>query len=270
MGLFDRRRAKALAGRVNCASAAATLGLAALAMTASRPAQAKDFRNSYVAFTLPERWDCEFRDTEFVCRNVNDPQARREAVIILTAKEVGAQDSFKDYELHLKQPRMLPSRTGVPQASKIIPISQSLRKINDQMWVDGMHLSSEVPNYYTRYLATIKEKIAILVTFSAHTSAYARYVQDFFRAISSLRVTVARSEIGNQAGNGGMGLGPGGGGLGGGLGFPDPPPEQDPEASGGSSTGSLLAVFGFFLGAIGLYLLLKSKKKKDRHPTRRY
>ena len=35
--------------------------------------------------------------------------------------------------------------------------------INDHPWLDGLHLNSEIPGYYTRYLATIKDQLAILV-----------------------------------------------------------------------------------------------------------
>ncbi|RYZ85297.1 MAG: outer membrane protein assembly factor, partial [Proteobacteria bacterium] len=50
------------------------------------------------------------------------------------------------------------------------------------------HLSSEVQNYFTRYLASIKGRIAVLVTFSAHKQFYTKYSQDFFKAVSTLRV----------------------------------------------------------------------------------
>ena len=58
-----------------------------------------------------------------------------------------------------------------------------------------MHLGSEVPYYYTRYLATVKVQIAILVTFSAHQRYYTKYSNDFFKAILSLRVN-APNKIG--------------------------------------------------------------------------
>ena len=231
-----------------------------LGLLAAAPAEAKTFSTSYLTFDLPDRWNCEFRDTEFVCRSEKDPQSSREALIIVTAKEVGVADSLSDYEAHLKSPRLLPSRSGVAQPSKIYRVQQ--RKISDQPWVDGMHLTSELPGYYTRYLATTKEKIAILVTFSAHTSAYTKYVQDFFRSIESLRVTVTHSSLARGEDGGGGVLGVGGGAASGAFG--ELAPEGDATAGGGGGGGSAGGVFvglGLVLGAVGLYLLYKRKQK---------
>ena len=52
-----------------------------------------------------------------------------------------------------------------------------------------MHLGSEIPNYYTRYLAAVKGRVAVLVTFSAHKKYYTKYSGQFFEAIKTLRVT---------------------------------------------------------------------------------
>lgn len=226
-------------------------------------ASAKTFFNSYVSFELPERWECDLRDTEFVCRNSNDPKSKREAVIILTAKEVGPQDNLTDYQAHLTGARMLPSRTSaVPQPSKVLRVDQ--KKIADQVWIDGFHLASEVPNYYTRYLATTKDKIGILVTFSAHTTVYANYVNEFLRSIESLRVTVSRSTLANddpQSGNPGPGA-PGFPSAFPGLDEPDDPTSSG--KSGGGAVGMLFAGGGLGLGALALLLLLKRRKEEQK------
>ena len=153
-------------------------------------ANAKIFRNAYVSFELPDKWDCTTEGTEWVCTSTYKGQVK-EAMIIFTAKETGPSDSMSKYEEHLKQSRLLPNRNGEPTQSKIIHIKR--RFIFEQEWVDGMHLGSEVANYYTRYLAGIKENVAVLVTFSAHLQHYTKYSSDFFRAVQSLRVVAARS-----------------------------------------------------------------------------
>ena len=76
-------------------------------------------------------------------------------------------------------------------------------KINDHQWVEGLQKGSEIPNYFTRYVATIKEKIAILVTFSAHADHYALYSKDFFRAIQSLRVIASKNLLAQPSGTSG-------------------------------------------------------------------
>ncbi|MCB0378196.1 MAG: hypothetical protein KDD33_06865 [Bdellovibrionales bacterium] len=170
-------------------------------------AQAKVFRNSYVSFELPPKWDCYLENTAWVCRFAIEksclgPKAAsktceaqrkktKEAIIILTAKEVGPKDSFKGYYDHLKQPRPIVTRKGHRATSKIIHVKPV--SISEHKWVDGMHLGSEIPHYYTRYLATIKGNIAVLVTFSAHKLFYSRYSSHFFRAIKSLRVTATKA-----------------------------------------------------------------------------
>ncbi len=225
---------------------------------------AKLFRNSYVSFELPVKWDCSLVDTEWVCRNTDIGQQRdKEAIIILTAKEVGPADSFQAYEAHLKAQKILPSSAGQAVRSQILNVTQ--RQINGHPWVDGMHLNSEVRDYYTRYLATVKDRIAVLVTFSAHKLHYSKYTSDFFRAIESLRVLSTRGLMNSQT------LGsvrPGSETLGANIqtalpaDFGEDLPEEGSGGSGSGSTQMILAV-AVLLGAIGAYLLLKKNKKES-------
>ncbi len=170
--------------------------------------QAKVFRNSYVSFELPNRWDCYLENTAWICRYAiskvclgagankkecaEQRKKTKEAIIILAAKEVGPKDSFKEYYNHLKAPRPIITKGGKRTSSKIIhvkPIS-----IEKHRWIDGMHLGSEIPHYYTRYLATLKGNISVLVTFSAHKLFYSKYSSEFFRAIKSLRVLATKAK----------------------------------------------------------------------------
>jgi hypothetical protein len=139
------------------------------------------------------------------------------------------------------------------------------KKIADLPWVDGFHKSSEVPNYLTRYLATTKGRIAVLVTFSAHQLYYSKYSGDFLKAIGSLRV-IAPKENPNGA-SGGGGDGPFGSvgpmdfaGAEGGL-----PEEGQAGAGGGSAFGGktkAVLALAIVLAALGIYMLLKKGKKK--------
>lgn len=238
----------------------AVLGLSLLAPLST---EAKTFRNAYVSFDLAERWDCTLEQTEWVCRTGGGTGDNREAIIILTAKEVGPSDSLTAYEAHLKTPRSIFSRTGQPVQSQILKVEQ--RNINQHPWVDGMHLASEVPNYFTRYLATTKDKIAVLVTFSAHKAHYSKYSTDFYRAIESLRVIATKSLMGG-AGAGGVGI-PGSdmlgsGNAGGGLGFGDELPEEGSGGRGGDTATKLVMALAALLLIGGLYMVLRKKKKK--------
>ena len=152
--------------------------------------QAKVFRNAYIAFEMPDDWNCTLEQTEWVCRSTKLPDMK-EAIIILTAKEVGPTDSFPMYESHLNSPITANAQPAATQ-SKMIYKAKYVQ-INNQQWLDGLHNGSEVPNYFTRYLATIKNKIAVLVTFSAHEKFYSKYSTMFHNAIMSMRVIASQN-----------------------------------------------------------------------------
>jgi len=169
------------------------LFLAALLLSSS--AYAKRFRNAYVSFELPPNWTCNLEGTEWVCVNEFSAKAK-EAIIILTAKEAGPTDSMPAYLAHVQQVKMIPGPDKKPIKSKVIHAKE--RQIAGHVWIDGLHEGSEVASYYTRYLATIKDKIAILVTFSAHRSHYTKYSADFIKAIESLRVVATKDLLSDK------------------------------------------------------------------------
>lgn len=151
-------------------------------------AQAKLFKNSYVSFELPTNWKCKQEGFEHTCINAFSKKAK-EAIIILTAKKKGSQDTLENYQAHLKTPRNMTNFKGAKYSSKAKAVRK--RKINGVDWIDGIHLGSEVESYYSRYLATVKGSIGILVTFSAHKDHYTKYSNDFIAAIKSLKITAS-------------------------------------------------------------------------------
>ena len=227
---------------------------------AALPLQAKTFRNAYISFEIGEKWDCKPEQTEWVCRTTDPGLA--EAIIILTAKEVGPHDALSGYETHLKTPRTIVSRTGQSIQSTVYRVEQ--RNIANHPWVDGMHFSSEVWNYYTRYLATIKERIAVLVTYSAHKLHYTKYSADFFRSIESLRVTASRSLM-NNTGSGGAqlpGMGVFGGSTDSGM-IGEPGSGLDGAGGGGGDSDMGFLALALIVGGAGAYLYVKRRKKKE-------
>lgn len=221
-------------------------------------AQAKVFRNAYISFEMPETWKCNLEQTEWVCRSEQSKESK-EAIIILTAKEVGPTDTFPLYENHLNEP-INSNLKGTSQISKVVYKSKTVL-INDQNWLDSLHMGSEVANYFTRYLATIKDRIAILVTFSAHKQFYTKYSQDFFKAVMSLRV-IATKNIGARPDVGP--IRPGTETLGAPIGSAMPTdmyqqPEQQPEQGGKNK---MLLVGAVILAALGILIFLRSRKNK--------
>lgn len=224
-------------------------------------AHAKVFRNAYIAFEMPETWKCNLEQTEWVCRSEQTKESK-EAIIILTAKEVGPTDTFALYEAHMNAPISTGLRGGGTTESKVVYKSKSVQ-INDQPWVDSLHLGSEIPTYFTRYLATIKDKIAILVTFSAHKQYYTKYSGDFFKAVMSLRVIASKNILSKPD----LGpIRPGSETLGAPIGSAMPADmlqgDGVEEGKKGKSKKKILLAGALILAALGSAIYLRARKKK--------
>lgn len=246
-------------------SSAVRLVILALSLLMCHTAEAKRFRNAYVSFDLPPNWDCKLEGAEWVCEN-NYSKKQKEAIIILTAKEVGPSDSLAAYMTALQMPRILPGKGGVPVKSKVIHVQQ--RTIANQAWVDGMHEGSEVSAYFTRYMATIKDRIAILVTFSAHKEHFSKYANDFRQAIESLRVVATKDLLsdrgGGSAGGGGLIGAPIGPNLTPNGGIDSPGMDVDGLAARRHKKTMKLLFFALILAAAGGYLYWQSQKTKNK------
>ena len=239
-----------------------------LLLLACGMAHAKRFRNAYVSFELPPNWNCKLEGSEWVCENDFSGKTK-EAIIILTAKEVGPTDTLAAYLAHLQVPRTIIGRGGAQTKSQIIHVKE--RMIGNQMWIDGMHLGSEVGPYFTRYLATIKDKISILITFSAHKEHFTKYSNDFIKAVESLRVVASKDTLGDRGGvvdkgpglNETFGTETGSGGM-----TPYPSEVLPPENRGGPRKKYMDWLFmAVIVGAIGGYLYLRNAKKSRRRPS---
>ncbi|MCB9072392.1 MAG: LPXTG cell wall anchor domain-containing protein [Bdellovibrionaceae bacterium] len=229
---------------------------------ATSVAHGKVFSNSYVSFQLPANWDCKVAGTEWVCRSSNNDQARQ-AIIVLTAKEVGPNDNFAYYNQYLRAAKTPKHRDGtVATASKVQHLNTV--QIANQPWADALHLGSLLPNFYSRYLVTIKDKIAILVTFTAKKEYYTRYSRQFFDAINSLRVTAtSNKKIGNIKGSHealGVNIDPDTMNT---EGWGESAGDINVNGTGGTSKKSNLWLYGLALlmAAGGAFFLIKKKKK---------
>jgi hypothetical protein len=149
-------------------------------------ARAETFRNSYISFELPSGWTCALEETEWVCSDEAEGK-QRSAIIILTAKERGDADRFDLYEDHLSISRPLMDTTGLPTGRSSTVEFVKRETIAGRMWVHGRQFESEVPNFYTDYFATVDDRVAILVTFSAHRQFFQRTFDRFYPSIASIR-----------------------------------------------------------------------------------
>ncbi|MBD63982.1 MAG: hypothetical protein CME62_02145 [Halobacteriovoraceae bacterium] len=148
-------------------------------------ALAKSFSNEYIQFELPPGWKCILEGSEYVCQS-NNADRKKEAIIILAAKKRGPQDDIPQYQAYLKQPKTYNLPGAKTQRSE--PKFVETNNVNGQQWVDALHLASEVPGFYTRYLATTKADIGVAVTFSVTKSLYSAYKDMFEKVIQSMRV----------------------------------------------------------------------------------
>lgn len=146
---------------------------------------AKTFTSQFSEFELPNGWDCALEGSEWVCQSDNKDR-KKEAIIILAAKYRGDQDDLDKYQAYLKSPKTFSLPGGKTQVSEAKAVS--VREINGQRWVDALHLASEVPGFYTRYLATVKDSLGIAVTFSVAKDHYDSYQDIFDKIIATLKV----------------------------------------------------------------------------------
>jgi hypothetical protein len=159
------------------------LWLAQLTMTT--PVLAGKFANQFVEFELPSEWVCLLEGAEWVCQNQQNADKKKDAIIILAAKIQGDQDTLDQYLNYLKTPKTFNTPQGKTLTSEV-RYAQN-KTIQDHSWVDSLHLESEIPGFYTRYLATVKDGIGILVTYSVGKNKYQEYSAMFDNMVKSLK-----------------------------------------------------------------------------------
>lgn len=157
----------------------------ACAVLFSTSTYAAKFANQFTEFELPPQWQCNLEGAEWVCQSSNDMK-KRDAIIVLAAKLKGDQDSLDQYLTYLKAAKTYTSIQGKPVKSE--PKYAKTENINGQAWVDALHMESEIPGFYTRYLATVKQDIGVLVTYSINKGKYQDYLQDFDNMVKTLKV----------------------------------------------------------------------------------
>ena len=227
-------------------------------------AGAKIFQNSYVSFEVPEDWTCVQEGVAWTCNPRTGPESK-EAVIVLAAKVAGPEDNIATFSNFLKQPKRILTKVGTPMPSQVM-YAQS-RLLGNQNWVQAQHLGSEIQDYYTLYLATVKEKLAILVSFSAEKAHYAKYNPIFDKAIRTIKITANQQLLipkTPSAGSQAFGIQAPGSPVGTQLTAEDlmPPPERRPGPGKGVMTILILVLVALAGGAVYIY---QSKRKKISH-----
>ena len=221
---------------------------------------AKTFTSQFAEFELPNGWDCALEGSEWVCQSENKDR-KKEAIIILAAKYRGDQDSLDQYQAYLKAPKTFTLPGGKTQISEAKSVSA--RDINGQKWVDALHLASEVPGFYTRYLATVKDSLGIAVTFSVAKDHYESYQELFDKIIATLKVFDQKT-----ANNDWKPKGQESDLVGEGTYIPDQGNQQDigmqKKGKGDSGGGETATLIGIIAVAAIAFFLIKARKKKKK------
>lgn len=227
--------------------------------------RAKALVTQYVSFDHPDGWKCELAQGVFICQSTVEPD-RKESIVLSIATIAGEWDTLANYEEYLKKPKTVQDELGDTVTSKVTYTRR--RNINGTFWVDSLQQNSELPGFWARYLATVHNKLAILITYVVSEENYSRLAPQFERMVSSLKPN-AEFDLNVASQQGGLPI-PGATILG-------PKAQKDllsdrlnvkrkvaPSASESESTDSentpILVLVGVCVGA---YLFLKRKKKSN-------
>ncbi len=147
---------------------------------------AKTWSTEFIRIDLPEGWACQREEIDYVCQP-DSIKERSEALIVVVVKSANEiDDKLEKYDEVLKGTREMYDLARQKYTSQVRYVKR--KTINGREWVDSLHLGSEIPGFYTRYVASINEKIAGLVTYSIAESVFPKYGPMLDAAVESMRL----------------------------------------------------------------------------------
>lgn len=141
-------------------------------------------KTAYVSFDHPDGWRCELSQGVWICQSTLEAE-RRDSVVLSIATMATEWDSVDNYLDYLKKTRTISDDQGKPIESKVTYARK--RDINGVVWVDSLQVNSELPGFWSRYVATVHNKLAILITYVVSETQYQRLAPQFERMVASLR-----------------------------------------------------------------------------------
>ncbi|MEI6079876.1 MAG: hypothetical protein WCQ53_04490 [bacterium] len=172
-------------------------------------ADAKPFANNFIEMNIPDSWECTlYAGEDWTCQPM-DREKAKDVIIAMSFANQGGGDSLQEFYKYLQDSLMITDpATHKQHPSK--PINMQYKDIMGQSWVDSQHLSTIVPNYLTRCLATIKDGRAVLITITVEKSKYSMYMSELYKTVESMKIrmtlpaapmeTGLKGLIGNQQG----------------------------------------------------------------------
>ena len=149
-------------------------------------AHAKKFKTEFIELELPPGWECTKENIDFVCQPDNLTH-RSEAIVVLVVKNVNAtDDNFEKYQTVLEESREMQDLLGNTYKSEVKYVR--FKTIQGKKWIDSLQMGSEIPGFFTRYVASIEGKIAGLVTYSIAESVYAKWSPILEKMLESVKL----------------------------------------------------------------------------------
>jgi len=160
--------------------------IVAFACVLSASASAKSFRSKFISMELPPNWDCQQEELDWVCQPDN-PNLRNEAIVVIVTKAVNPpDDTFDKYKEYLKQTKPMRDLLGKGYTTQVKYVKD--KKIRDQMWVDSLQIGPEIPGFISRYVASIKEQVAGLISYHVAESVFAKWAEILDKMIDSAEI----------------------------------------------------------------------------------
>jgi hypothetical protein len=232
------------------------------------PVPAWALKTAYVSFDHPEGWRCELSQGVWICQSTAEAE-RRDSVVLSIATMATEWDTIDNYLEYLKKPRTITDDQGKPLESKVTYARK--RDINGITWIDSLQVNSELPGFWSRYVATVHNKLAILITYVVSQEHYQRLAPQFERMVGSLRPN-AEFDLNIASKQGEMPL-PGASKLGPvssdilreRLKPASPPREETPEEPEGDSSTVWLAML-VLVAAAAYWVVRKRRSPKKKNP----
>ncbi len=232
--------------------------LKCLGLLLATVAQAKTFRTNFIKLELPPGWDCKREELDYTCQPENLADRSEVLMVIVTKEKNEVDDNLKKYEEVLRAPKNMRDLLGNSYQSKVV--QTRTRPIRGHDWVDSLQQGSEIPGFYTRYVATTKDKIAALVTYSIAETVYAKWSKPMDDVIESMEIFFDPKAFSEALkSNAGSLLGARGGSSKNRFAPKDEEENPTPVSEGGLDPKQLVAI----LAALGVvaYVLYKRKRK---------
>jgi hypothetical protein len=133
---------------------------------------------------LTSDWKCTFYQEDWLCLNEKKPKPHVSGVIIRVSKKT-ADDELANYEFQLSNPKQL-----VLDGQRTMSTVKKVKRVNIHglQWVEGVHVGSEIADWWTHYYSTTTGDVAVTVAISAHPDFYPAGIIEHTNMINSFQI----------------------------------------------------------------------------------